>query len=415
MLEICPLRNPIQHYDWGSVTAIPEFLGRPPSERPVAEVWLGAHPKAPSEVWIENGWDDLRQVLHRDPAGWLGADGPPSVDISGPEDGSDASTARLPFLLKILAAGKPLSIQAHPNLEQARLGFEREEKAGIPRWDAKRNYRDRNHKPEIIYAVTPFTVLCGFRPAAEILELFDRFGLDATRMDATGTDAVELRQPLASGDASLHAFFKAFLQADADKIAAWVERVTSRAARMDGAEAEWVCRMAGEFPADRGVLSPLFLNLRTLEPGEVVYTGPGVLHAYLHGLGIELMANSDNVLRGACTSKHVDADELLRILEPSPQRPCFIKPTVQPGLERFATPSGELCLSIIRVTEHAPFVQSAPKRPQILLCAEGNGHITSAAGRRVPFARDTSFVVPACADQYRIEGRGVLFLAEAGA
>lgn len=411
MLEIHPLRNPIQHYDWGSLTAIPEFLGRTVSDRPVAEVWLGAHPKAPSEVRIGETWDELNQVLRRDPLRWLGI-----------ETGADE--ARLPFLLKILAAGKPLSIQAHPDRRQAQAGFEREDAAGVPRWDAKRNYRDRHHKPEIIYAVSPFTILCGFRPLEETRRLFEAFGLQGipplqALADRQGDD----RHGETSGDDGerLRDFFARLLLADASTVETWVDQALQRADAMaDGDDghgfvARWLRHMAAEFPADRGVLAPLFLNLETLKPGQAVYTGPGVLHAYLDGLGIELMANSDNVLRGACTSKHIDRDELLAILDPIPRRPCFVDARRSPGVERFLTPSGELGLSKIQVTPEQPFLCPArsPHRPQILLCTAGEGRVRIENGASIPFHRDTSFVVPAATGAYRLEGQGLFFLAEA--
>lgn len=398
MLEIFPLDNPVQHYDWGSTTAIPHFLGRPVSGKPVAEVWLGAHPKAPSRVKIGDAWTHLSDALLQSPEAWLGA-------------GGHADEWKFPFLLKILAAAKPLSIQAHPNIRQAREGFDREEAAGVDRWSPHRNYRDRNHKPEIIYALEPFTLLCGFRPAAEILTLLDAFGLGAW----------DIAKPTLGerGDAGIGDFFASLMDLDTEPLAdalATALAGAARAHRDHGMEAYWIQKMAESFPADRGVLAPLFLNIMHLRPGQAVFTGPGILHAYLDGLGIELMANSDNVLRGACTSKHVDTAELLRILVPTPHRPLLLKPESDGGnLQTFVSPGRDLRLTRIAIDPSRPHSRPVESRhrAQILLCAQGEGRIETPHSKApLSFTRDTSFVVPASVGHYSIRGEGVFFVAD---
>ena len=394
MPGILPLRNPIQHYDWGSKSAIPDFLGRAPSEEPMAEMWLGAHPKAPSEVLVDDHWLPLNLAIQQNPAAWLG------------DAAARTGAPGLPFLFKILAAGKPLSIQAHPDREQAREGFEREQAAEIPLLHARRNYRDRNHKPEVIYAVTPFTVVCGFRNVPRIVELLEQFQI---------LDSLPGARHLHAGD--LRAFFAELLTAEIARLADSLETALAMASELRGPEAHWMLRMAEEFPDDRGIFAPLFLNLETLEPGQAMYTGPGILHAYLDGLGIELMANSDNVLRGGCTSKHVDPDELLRIVrfEAAPAHRVSAH-QVRPGVEVFPSPAEEFELSKLEIRQDQPFssIHTRAAGAQILLCVAGNGEIHSPGHAPIAFTRDTSFIVPASVSDYRIQGHGTFFHAQVG-
>lgn len=287
-----PLVNPTQGYAWGSATAIPELLGVAPTGAPVAELWLGAHPVAPSRL----DGRPLDAVIAERPDALLG---PASVARFGP---------RLPFLLKVLAAARPLSLQAHPSLAQARAGFARENAAGLPRTAPGRTYRDDNHKPELLCALTPFRALCGFRPVAH------------TRALLAGLRVGGLLPLLATLDAAgLGALFEAVMTlepgARAALVADVVEACRSRPPRGFEAECATATALAEAYPGDAGVVGALLLNLVTLAPGEALALGAGNLHAYLEGTGVEVMANSDNVLRGGLTSKHVDVPELLRVLD----------------------------------------------------------------------------------------------------
>ncbi len=396
MTAIFPLRNATMAYDWGSMSAIPEFLGLPDSPTPVAEVWLGAHPKASSEIQLEGAWVPLHEAVQQNPRLWLG------------QETAEAFENRLPFLFKILAAAKPLSIQAHPNLDQARAGFEREELEGPDRWAEKRNYRDRNHKPEIIYALTPFTALCGFRRGGDIRSLLHRFGIAELWPDAIAAS---------SSEEGLRTFFNDLLSLEKGRLQSTLE--TALQADAESPELRWMRRMNREFPGDRGVLAPLFLNLSTLEPGQAMLTGPGILHAYLDGLGIELMASSDNVLRGGCTSKHVDAAELMKVVRFEPHAPHLVSTTSpEPGVEIFRTPVREFELSRLTIAPTRPFnsrtLQPTPCA-QILLCSEGKGELFAPSeAPTVPFSRGDSFIIPAALDGFQIRGEGVFFRATPG-
>ena len=294
------LRNPVQRYAWGSRTAIPALLGQPPipaTEPPVAEVWMGAHPSAPSRV-VRLGDDVGLDWLAADEPGLLGAR---VADRFG----------RLPFLLKVLAADRSLSIQCHPDPAAARRGYEREERLGVPIGARERSYRDASHKPELLVALGPFEALVGFRQPDDIRERLSRAG--ARELDAAlaGLDH----------DGGLAGFLASVLRLDAAASAAMLGRAGERLAGDAGAEAACFRRLRSEHPGDPAALAPLFLNLVELAADQAIYLDAGVLHAYLRGTGLEIMASSDNVLRGGLTDKHIDVDELCAVLFARPSAP----------------------------------------------------------------------------------------------
>lgn len=393
MIGISRLRNTVQTYAWGSRTGIAGFLGREPSGGPEAELWMGAHPKAPSEVEIDGRWVSLVEVIRDAPADVLG-------------HRAARSAAALPFLLKILAAGRALSIQAHPDRRQAEAGCRREDAAGIPRDAPRRNYRDASPKPEIIYALTPFAALRGFRPPAEVLGLMRPLGLLEL--------LPEIGEALGRGD--LAGFFGAYMGLGARRLAGVLGRALE-AAEGRAAEDEafsWVVELERQFPGDRGVLAPLYLHVLELAPGQALFTGPGVLHAYLEGVGIELMANSDNVVRGGLTPKHVDVDELRAILRFEAQAPELLTPVAAAGERRFSAGGGELELAVVELAEGEVYRRGGGRGAEILLCGSGGGEIRdSAGGAPAAFGRGDSFLVPAAVPGYRIEGRASLFRAAA--
>ncbi len=298
------LENPVRAYAWGSRTVIPDLLGQEvPSPHPQAEMWLGAHPADSSHlVHTDGGETSLLDALGADPKQLLGA------------VRSERWDSTLPFLLKVLAADEPLSLQAHPSIEQARAGFAREDAAGIARDASDRNYKDANHKPELICALTELHALVGFRDPAvtvrllralEVPELAGHAELLAAQPDADGLRAlfttwITLPQP-------------ALAELVPYLLAACVEHIKARGPF--GRECRTALQLAEPYPTDAGVLTSLLLNHVELAPGEAIYLPPGNLHAYLRGTAVEIMANSDNVLRGGLTPKHVDVPELLRVLD----------------------------------------------------------------------------------------------------
>lgn len=289
-------------YPWGSRTMIPALRGRPtPAESPEAELWYGAHPAGAST--IAGSGAALDDVIAADPENALGT----RVNAT--------FQSRLPFLVKILAADQPLSLQAHPSREQAADGFDRENRAGIPIDAANRNYRDDNHKPEILIALTEFQAMAGFRPLAQTRELFDALSCPACER------YLPMLQPGPADEADLRGLFTTWITIPADTryelIDAIVECARERSDRDDwiGEALRNVVELNERYPGDVGVLGALLLNHVTLRPGEAIYLHAGQLHAYLHGMGVEVQSNSDNVLRGGLTSKYVDVPELVRVLE----------------------------------------------------------------------------------------------------
>jgi mannose-6-phosphate isomerase len=391
------LRNPIREYAWGSDTVLAELLGEPaPSARPQAELWIGAHLAAPSEVRSDFGWTSLVDWIRRDPAAVLG---PAAARAFGGE---------LPFLLKVIAVERPLSLQAHPDAARARAGFERENAAGVPLDAFHRCYRDPNPKPELLCALTPFAALCGFRPEAEIVAQIDE--LRARRLAGLLGDLRCQRDR-----AGLQRFFEALMRLDAVERAAVVNDAIEavEGGYGDSQVKGWIRKLAAAYPGDPGVLAPLFLNLLELEPGQALFLDAGELHAYLHGVGVEIMASSDNVLRGGLTDKHVDVSELLATLSFASGSPKLLTPrTLGPALAAYDAPAREFALTVLRPGAGA-VVESAPERSvEILLCAEGKAALeASRSGEVTPLPRGAAALVAAAVGAYRVSGEATVFRA----
>ena len=383
------LDNPIQNYAWGSRTAIAELLGRPtPSPQPEAELWIGAHPKAPSRIAEPQGKGTLDRAIQDDPVALLGSE---VCDRFGNE---------LPFLFKVLAAGEPLSIQAHPNQEQARCGWARENAEGIPLDAPRRNYRDLNHKPELLCALTPFTALKGFRPYDDVAD-----GLQPIARPELGPETSRLARE--ATPQALRALFARLMTLEADERAPLLKRAAAEAARRGKDAAwQWVKKLLARHPDDASVLAPLYLNLVTLDRGEAVYLPSGELHAYLEGTALEIMANSDNVLRGGLTPKHVDVQELLSVLvfEALPLE-VLVPEDHGPGVSVFKTPAREFELGFLEVTKARPFKAQAGRGVEILLQLEGGCRLES-QGHSVALDRGRSVLVPAAVASYAVEGVG---------
>ncbi|MCF3961790.1 mannose-6-phosphate isomerase, class I [Streptomyces fuscigenes] len=386
------LSNTVRPYAWGSTTAIPELLGTEATGEPQAEVWMGAHPGAPSRV-VRPAQDGtprevaLSDVIADDPEAELGA---AAVAKFGP---------RLPFLLKLLAAGSPLSLQVHPDLAQARAGFEDEEGRGVPIDAPERNYKDANHKPELICALTPFEGLCGFRPAAEAAATLEALEVDSLK---PYVDLLRARPE----EAALREVLTAVLSGDPAATAATVEEAAAAAERLGGAY-ETYASIARHYPGDPGVIAAMLLNSVTLRPGEAMFLGAGVPHAYLSGLGVEIMANSDNVLRCGLTPKHVDVPELLRIVRFASADPGVLRPEPDAdGEQVYATPIDEFRLSrYLLADDGTPRDLTAPAAPQILLCTSG----APRAGELALKPGDSVFV-PA-GEKVELSGSGTVFRA----
>jgi mannose-6-phosphate isomerase len=315
----------------------------------------------------------------------------------------------LPFLFKVLAAAKPLSIQVHPNKEQAESGFARENQRGIPLHADHRNYKDDNHKPEIMCALTEFWALKGFRPIQEMVRLLDNLEIRSLEQEVQ----ILRRQPNRDG---LQRFLRQAMTMDKERRRRVVEEVATSARRtQDDASAlcKWMTRLEQEYPGDIGVLSPALLNLVKLEPGEAMYLPAGELHAYLHGVGIELMANSDNVLRGGLTPKHIDVAELLNILNFAHGEVDVLRPIeCTPGEALYPTAASEFVLSVIDVSSGTPYESQRDRSVEIMICTLGEATISEVPdGAVTTLAQGVSILVPAAVEKYVIEGRAKIYKA----
>lgn len=386
MNRILPIQNPIMNYEWGSRIHIAKLLGRAtPSDKPQAELWMGAHPKAPSRV----GDKSLKDLISEDPIGMLGA--PTAKRFS----------KRLPFLFKLLAAGTPLSIQTHPNLDQAKIGFDSEEAAGIPLDAPNRNYKDDNHKPEILCALTDFWALNGFRQIPEMLDLLDHAELRTISSEVRIFHQNRNRE-------GLREFFRSIIELNDVRRESLLRELVAGARNMREIKPEytWIIRIADLYPGDIGVLCVLLLNLIKLEPGQAMYCAAGDLHAYLDGFGVELMANSDNVLRGGLTPKHVNRPELMKTLTFQDRDVEILLPTNG----QYRTPSDEFVLSVLQVDGTA--VSSSRLGFEILVNVGGSAKIYRfEESEAVPLPQGAAVAVPAAVTDYVVEGRARLFRA----
>lgn len=407
VIGIVPLHGTVQDYGWGARDTLARLLDRPASGGPEAEYWLGAHPASPSLAQLGRSRVPLDRLITKDPARTL-----------GPSRTSDV----LPFLLKVLAVDQPLSLQVHPSREQAQTGFAREEHAGVPIDAGDRSYRDRNHKPEVLLALEPMTAMSGIRPCEQV-----RASLAALTAAATPgklpRSLADLGLP-APSESSMDPTRWAELLASAFRdvfslsanAGAKLQRVLCESHPVDDPTCALLHRLAGAFPSDPTVVAALLLNQITLQPREALFNGAGTLHAYVSGTGVELMANSDNVLRAGLTTKHIDAYELLAIADLQPSAPQTIVAETAPGsLESvYRTPALEFQLSVIDLAQvpAAGAEIASGAGPEILLLLGAKSQLQLRwHGGDLQLSRGSAAFVPAAVDAYRVAGAGDLYRA----
>lgn len=375
-----------QHYAWGSATAIPTMLGTRPDGRPYAELWFGAHDAGPSPA--PGTGRTLAQLVRADPEGMLG------------EWAAQRFGGRLPYLLKVLAPQRALSIQVHPTRAQAQAGYRREQDAGIAVSSPQRNYRDSNHKPELLYALSPFQALCGFRPPERTDRLLAALDLP---------DLAGLRERLRGPDGLRAAFGHLLTLPDPGGL---VSAITARAGRLTGAWAATgraIAAIGADYPGDVGVALALLLNHVELQPGQAIYLAPGNVHAYLRGTGVEIMANSDNVLRCGLTGKHVDVDELCAVADFAELADPRWAPRGPAARARFEVPVEDFALCALELDAGPVPVPG----PAIALCTSGRLELTGPTGV-VQAAPGHAVFVPAGAVGAVAGGTGRAFLARPG-
>jgi mannose-6-phosphate isomerase len=408
--------NPVRAYDWGCPTSLARIQGRPPSGGPEAELWMGAHPSAPSRLYAEDtGFVDIPSAIEASPEAILGAR---CVEQFG---------ARLPFLLKVLAVRRALSIQVHPSPAQAAAGFAREQAAGTP--PDRRSYVDPFAKPEMLVAVSAFVALAGLRPRASIEHLTRLLALPELRVLDTALAAY----PGESGPVQVFAGLATLAGDRRAKAAAAIRRratdllaAGAHDTEDDRLSLEWVLRLAEQHGGDPLILAPLLLRLHRLAPGDALFLPPGVPHAYLEGVGAEVMGSSDNVVRGGLTTKRIDASALVDLLDPhaaplaetagAAAETAGAAGAAGPAETRWQPPVPEFALS--RIMVDGPQVplsadEDLPEGPQVLLCLEGEVTITSPV-RSVRLRGGRSAFLAASGDRVSLTGRGVVFRATTG-
>lgn len=404
------LQGAVRTYAWGSPSAIPSFFGYPSAGDPIAEVWFGAHPDgsayivddthAPLFAYNEpsyhpsNSSETLRSYIHSDPQATLG------------ESVAKRYNNRLPYLLKLIAPHEPLSLQVHPTLEQAREGYAREDDLGIDRTSPTRNYRDRNHKPELTYALTPFDALAGFRAPRRVHEVIK--GLDtplARRLDELVLDG--------GVDTAFRYLLDDKTRPAPEDIAQTVAACAVRSAsaspspRADAI----VCRLAQRYPDDPGVIASLLLNPVTLRSGESLYIPAGIPHAYLSGEAVEIMAASDNVLRAGLTEKHNDVPEVLRIVNSRAAPPIRIAPErMSDILSTFYVPVDDFELSVLRLKDASRRESVRTRGPRTLVCIDGAVQVW-AGGQEATLNRGQALFIPEADGELSVRGFGRLVLA----
>lgn len=389
MAGVYRLQPALQRYAWGMTDVIESLVGHEPSGEPVAEAWWGAHASAPALATVDPhaAAVPLDAVIARDPRAMLG----------------DAHSERwecLPYLLKVLAIARPLSLQVHPTLDQAQAGYADEDRRGTPVGDPRRTFKDRLHKPEMVVALTPMTLLTGFRPVAAVAQDLVRIGTPLTRrwatqlLDASTEPAVALRDYVAEvlHDPEAAGSIDALVAAGEAPGAPETLAIAAAAAR--------------QYPWDPGAFVAVALNVVHLAPREACFTGAGVIHSYQSGLGLEVMVNSDNVVRAGLTPKPIDVDLLIALTDGTPTPPPRVIPHIEGPVARYTAPVEEYALSLV---EHG--AATFPAGPRIVLTFSGSARLRSAS-QDVELARGEAAFAAAAEGEIEVASTGVAVVVE---
>ncbi|MGY3901381.1 mannose-6-phosphate isomerase, class I [Aeromonas lusitana] len=379
------MHNPIQGYDWGSHDALTRLFDIPnPDGKPQAELWMGAHPNGCSEVTIAGSAQKLSALIDAAPTAVLG-------------EATLARFASLPFLFKVLCAEKALSIQVHPSKTQAEVGFAKEEAAGIPLKAGNRNYKDPNHKPELVFALTPYQAMNGFRAIPAILALFKRVKVSALGELVAGLAANQ-------NEAGLQHFFHQLLILEgARKDEALAGLLAYAAAHQDEETFALITSLAAQYPGDVGLFSPLLLNVVTLQPGQAMFLDACTPHAYVRGTGLEIMANSDNVLRAGLTPKYIDVAELLDCTRcvAKPDDQILLSPRQDGAVQHFDVPVPDFTFSVYPAGEHMLTTASA----EILFAIDGDV-LLKQGDETLRLEKGQSAFIPAATGHYQLLAEG---------
>jgi len=397
-MSIYQMQNTVMHYEWGSPSYIPKLLKLAnPTATPYAELWMGAHKNAPSHLIVDGKEVALSDFIAKNPAAVLGKN-------------AESYQNQLPYLFKLLCAEKPLSIQAHPNLKQAQRGFEDEEFAKIPISDPLRIYKDPNHKPELICALTEFHAMCGFRRGEDIKRLFLRYKLESFLYEWN----YFCRDPHYRIQSLLECIYNLTIT-KRKKVLAHLRHEVDQEDFILSEEDEqfqlvhhWLRKLLEFYPNDIGVLAPLYLNIIKLQPMEAIFLKAQTLHAYLQGVGMEIMANSDNVLRGGLTPKHIDLYQLFEIVEFKAYMPKRYKAKTRAGKHAYPVPVQDfsfhsLCL---KGGQEEMFIENAT----IIFCQAGKCELTHKEETLCLSPGQSVFITPS-QDSVLAQGKGTFFIA----
>ncbi|WP_413113074.1 mannose-6-phosphate isomerase, class I [Thaumasiovibrio sp. DFM-14] len=378
------MHNVIQDYAWGSKTSINTLFGiENATQKPQAEIWMGAHPNGCSQVEVDGERVSLAELVAQAPEKMIGGK-------------TQATYGELPYLFKVLAAEKALSIQVHPSKAQAEAGYAREEAASVALSAANRNYKDPNHKPELVYALTSYQAMNGFRELDEMVALFEQVAVSAI------ADLVAALKAGGDGQA-LQAFFHAMLSLSGERKDAAVAALMAYA-KVQQAQPLFalLVDLEQQYPGDIGLFAPLMLNVLTLQPGEAMFLDACTPHAYIKGTALEIMANSDNVLRAGLTPKYMDVEELVACtrFESMPADSLLTQPVVEAGIEHFPVPVDDFKISFYQ-GEHQLEVSSA----EIVLAVDAP--LTLTCGETVLcLQKGESAFVPAATGRYSATSTG---------
>ncbi|NOJ06646.1 mannose-6-phosphate isomerase, class I [Vibrio splendidus] len=390
-MSLFKLDNVIQHYPWGSKQSISELFDiQNPNAEPQAEIWMGAHPRGCSRV-ADTG-QLLSEVLSQDSKGMFG-------------EYTEARFGELPYLFKVLAAETPLSIQVHPSKKKAQLGFERENKRGISLDASNRNYKDPNHKPELVYALTFYKAMNGFRPIQQIIELFKEAEISALDIEISALAI----NPNSEG---LKVFFTSVMTLEGERKKLALEQLYSAYERRPktamGREAlQYSKGFEQHYVDDIGLFSPLMLNTIELAPGEAMFLHAETPHAYIEGTGLEIMANSDNVLRAGLTPKFIDVPELIdnTCFETTDIEGIKLKPIEKEDKLSFPIPVDDFGFDILSVSEEIS--QQYLRSAEILFCIGGEVTI-STKEHKLMLSSGESVFISNDAGMYEYQGQGIL-------
>ncbi len=378
-----PMTNVIQNYAWGSTTSVNQLFGiANPNGEPQAEIWMGAHPNGCSMVENQGQTTKLSDLINSNINAFLG-------------ESIAKRFGELPYLFKVLAAEKALSIQVHPNKQQAETGFAREEQQGIPHTAANRNYKDPNHKPELVYALTPYQAMNGFRSIEEVIANFTR--LDIAELAPLVQQLVDNQNPQ-----GLSAFFSGLLSLEGACKDKALTALLAYANNSQDPLMALIVELETQYPGDIGLFVPLTLNIITLQPGQAMFLDAETPHAYIKGTGLEIMANSDNVLRAGLTPKYMDIDELVActIFEEKPFDSLLLEPNVNDQMLEYPIPVEDFKFAIIPSSDQRVVdIVSA----EILMPLDGSMTITHSNGQRCVIEKGQSVFIPAYAQSYTLQ------------